>query len=125
MLILWSLADLRRLYYMAGVENKPTVFLFNDTQVVMESFLEDINNILSSGEVPNLYKPDEFEEVRLKYFFDTFQILRELCALQNPCLQTFFKNSALSAWLAIAINVSNDWNLFIITAPFNLDSAVL
>ncbi|XP_065175861.1 dynein axonemal heavy chain 2-like isoform X2 [Sycon ciliatum] len=56
--------DLRRLYYLAGVENKPTVFLFNDTQVVMESFLEDINNILSSGEVPNLYKPDEFEEVR-------------------------------------------------------------
>uniref|UniRef100_H2ZI86 Dynein axonemal heavy chain 2 n=1 Tax=Ciona savignyi TaxID=51511 RepID=H2ZI86_CIOSA len=48
----------------AGVENKPTVFLFNDTQVVEEIFLEDINNILSSGEVPNLYKPDEFEEVR-------------------------------------------------------------
>ena len=46
------------------MENKPTIFLFNDTQVVDESFLEDINNILSSGEVPNLYKPDEFEEVR-------------------------------------------------------------
>uniref|UniRef100_H2ZI79 Dynein axonemal heavy chain 2 n=1 Tax=Ciona savignyi TaxID=51511 RepID=H2ZI79_CIOSA len=56
--------DLKRLYYQAGVENKPTVFLFNDTQVVEEIFLEDINNILSSGEVPNLYKPDEFEEVR-------------------------------------------------------------
>ena len=55
--------DLRQLYYQAGVENKPTVFLFNDTQVVEESFLEDINNILSSGEVPNLYKPEEFEEV--------------------------------------------------------------
>jgi len=57
-------ADLRQLYYQAGVENKPTVFLFPDTQVVEEAFLEDINNILSSGEVPNLYKPDEFEEVR-------------------------------------------------------------
>lgn len=45
------------------MENKPTVFLFNDTQIVDESFLEDINNILSSGEVPNLYKADELDEV--------------------------------------------------------------
>ncbi|XP_053403796.1 dynein axonemal heavy chain 2-like isoform X5 [Mercenaria mercenaria] len=56
--------DLKKLYYQAGVENKPTVFLFNDVQVVEEGFLEDINNVLSSGEVPNLYKADEFEEVR-------------------------------------------------------------
>ena len=56
--------DLKRLYSICGVEDKPTVFLFNDVQVVEESFLEDINNALSSGEVPNLYKPDEFEEVR-------------------------------------------------------------
>lgn len=59
----YILSDIRKLYYQAGVENKPTVFLFTDTQVVEETFLEDINNILSSGEVPNLYKPDEFEEV--------------------------------------------------------------
>ena len=61
-------ADIRKLYYQAGVENKPTVFLFTDTQVVEETFLEDINNILSSGEVPNLYKPDEFEEVDVHLF---------------------------------------------------------
>jgi hypothetical protein len=61
-------ADLKRLYFTAGVENKPTVFLFVDTQVVEEVFLEDISNILSSGEVPNLYKPDEFEEVNPLYF---------------------------------------------------------
>lgn len=60
--------DLKRLYYMAGVENKPTVFMFTDTQVLEETFLEDINNILSSGEVPNLYKPDEFEEVNISFF---------------------------------------------------------
>ncbi|XP_052104325.1 dynein axonemal heavy chain 2-like isoform X7 [Mytilus californianus] len=56
--------DLKRLYWQAGVDNKATVFIFNDTQVVEEGFLEDVNNILSSGEVPNLYKADEFEEVR-------------------------------------------------------------
>lgn len=59
------LLDIKRLYRLTGVENKPTVFLFNDTQIVDESFLEDINNVLSSGEVPNLYKPDELSEVRL------------------------------------------------------------
>ncbi|XP_060146271.1 dynein axonemal heavy chain 2 isoform X6 [Globicephala melas] len=56
--------DIKRLYLQAGVELKATSFLFVDTQVADESFLEDINNILSSGEVPNLYKADEFEEIQ-------------------------------------------------------------
>nr|XP_057923809.1 dynein axonemal heavy chain 2 isoform X2 [Doryrhamphus excisus] len=55
--------DVKKLYRLTGVDSKPTVFLFNDTQIVDESFLEDINNILSSGEVPNLYKQDEFVEI--------------------------------------------------------------
>ncbi|MEQ2203297.1 hypothetical protein XENOCAPTIV_028271 [Xenoophorus captivus] len=62
--------DIKKLYRLAGVDNKPTMFLFNDTQIVDESFLEDINNILSSGEVPNLYKQDEFVEVCV--VFSTF-----------------------------------------------------
>lgn len=80
--ILFFPSDIRKLYYQAGVENKPTVFLFTDTQVVDESFLEDINNILSSGEVPNLYKPEDFEEVSY-YMYSTC-----LCALLN-CLTIY------------------------------------
>lgn len=36
-----------------------------DSQIVEEEFLEDINNILNSGEVPNLFEGDEFEKVVL------------------------------------------------------------
>lgn len=34
-------------------------FLFSDTQIVNESFVEDINNMLNSGEVPNIFPNDE------------------------------------------------------------------
>lgn len=86
------MTDLKRLYYLTGVENKPTVFLFNDTQALEESFLEDISNILSSGEVPNLYKPEEFEEVCGKLMENrctsVFFIL-----FRNPWTRSNFKNS--------------------------------
>ena len=39
------------------------MFLFVDTQVVFEGMLEDINNILNSGEVPNLFANDEWEKI--------------------------------------------------------------
>jgi dynein heavy chain len=51
--------DIKKMYVQAGVENQPTVFLFTDTQVKETSFLEDINNILSSGVVPNLFPEEE------------------------------------------------------------------
>nr|XP_055061459.1 dynein axonemal heavy chain 6 isoform X1 [Misgurnus anguillicaudatus] len=55
--------DLRKLYRMAGVEGQDMVFLFTDTQIVVEEFLEDINNMLNSGEVPNLFEKDELKQV--------------------------------------------------------------
>lgn len=67
-ILLSLLSDIKNLYRLTGVNNKPSVFLFNDTQIVDESFLEDINNILSSGEVPNLYKQDELAEVCWRTF---------------------------------------------------------
>eukprot|EP00898_Chlorokybus_atmophyticus_P006606 jgi/Chlat1/6947/Chrsp52S06617 len=55
--------DLRNLYKMAGIAGTPVVFLFTDTQIVEEGFLEDINNILNSGEVPGLYDLDAKERI--------------------------------------------------------------
>uniref|UniRef100_A0A8C7CH11 Dynein axonemal heavy chain 12 n=1 Tax=Oncorhynchus kisutch TaxID=8019 RepID=A0A8C7CH11_ONCKI len=39
------------------------VFLFTDTQIKMESFLEDVSNLLNTGEVPNLFATDEKAEI--------------------------------------------------------------
>ncbi|MBZ3876523.1 Dynein heavy chain 7, axonemal [Sciurus carolinensis] len=39
------------------------VFLFTDTQIKKESFLEDVNNMLNAGEVPNLFALDEKQEI--------------------------------------------------------------
>lgn len=82
--------DLKKLYFMTGVDYKPTIFLFNDTQVLDESFLEDINNILSSGEVPNLYKADEFEEVsNIQYNYSSVTRLLCVCSSSVTCLLFF------------------------------------
>lgn len=42
----------------------PGDFVFcNLLQIVVEEFLEDINNMLNSGEVPNLFEKDELKQV--------------------------------------------------------------
>jgi dynein heavy chain len=38
-------------------------FLFADTQILQEGFLEDVNNLLNSGEVPNMLLKEEIEEI--------------------------------------------------------------
>ncbi|GFH07742.1 uncharacterized protein HaLaN_02585, partial [Haematococcus lacustris] len=51
--------DLKRITRHAGAEGKPAVFMFSDSQIKQESFVEDINNLLNSGEVPNMFPYDE------------------------------------------------------------------
>lgn len=47
----------------AGCDGKPSTFLMTDTQIMYESFLEDINNILNTGEITNLYLPEDFDRM--------------------------------------------------------------
>jgi dynein heavy chain len=58
-----SLVSLQKIMLQSGVSGKPVVFLFTDTQIVSESFLEDINNVLNTGEVPNLWQVDELNKI--------------------------------------------------------------
>jgi len=52
-----------------------TVFLFADTQIIQESFLEDINNLLNSGEVPNLFETPDMDEI--------YTAMKPICAMEK------------------------------------------
>ncbi|XP_028430624.1 dynein heavy chain 1, axonemal isoform X1 [Perca flavescens] len=56
--------DIKSIMLKAGLQDLQITFLFVDTQIKSESFLEDINNILNSGDVPNLYASDEQERIQ-------------------------------------------------------------
>ncbi|EPY20242.1 dynein heavy chain, axonemal [Strigomonas culicis] len=56
--------DLRTLYKACGVKRQQKVFYFSDNQIMYPSFLEDLNNMLSSGEVPNLFAKDDLQQIR-------------------------------------------------------------
>lgn len=44
--------DLMKMLKRSGADpGRPSVFLFSDTQITDEGFVEDINNLLNSGEV--------------------------------------------------------------------------
>merc|ERR1719191_2100063 len=51
--------DMKKLLMKVGGQGRETVFLFNDSQIKDEGFVEDINNLLNTGEIPNLFPPDE------------------------------------------------------------------
>jgi len=47
-----------------GLTEKPSAFLMCDTQIFNELILENLNNCLNSGDVPDIYKAEDWEEIR-------------------------------------------------------------
>ncbi|XP_062830068.1 dynein axonemal heavy chain 9 isoform X4 [Anolis carolinensis] len=56
-------ADLASQYITAGVKNMGTVFVMTDAQVADERFLVLVNDLLASGEIPDLFPDDEVENI--------------------------------------------------------------
>ncbi|XP_006892767.1 PREDICTED: dynein heavy chain 3, axonemal [Elephantulus edwardii] len=55
--------DLKKIMLQVGVATKSTVFLFSDNQIKDESFVEDINMLLNTGDVPNIFAADEKADI--------------------------------------------------------------
>ena len=95
--------DVKKLYLQAGCENKRVVFLFNDTQIKDERFLEDINNILSSGVVPNLFGKDELPAI-----YD---------AVRKPAISAGFDETADSLWRFFIDRVRSNLHVVLAMSP--------
>lgn len=66
--------DIRELYKSAGHKRQSTTFLFTESEIKDEVFLEILNSILSTGEVPGLFAKDEMlamtTDLRLDFLKD-------------------------------------------------------
>ena len=54
---------LKELMFSTGIDGEHLTFVMTDNQIVSESFLEDINNMLNTGEVPNLMIPEDKDKI--------------------------------------------------------------
>ncbi|XP_029423391.1 dynein heavy chain 11, axonemal [Nannospalax galili] len=55
--------DLANLYVRTGAKNMPTVFLLTDAHVLDESFLMLINDLLASGDIPDLFSDEDMDKI--------------------------------------------------------------
>ena len=55
--------DIKKILRKSAEGSNHTIFLFTDTQIKEESFLEDVSNLLNTGEVPNMFPIDEKNEI--------------------------------------------------------------
>lgn len=55
--------DIMKIMMRAGCDGRPTTFLFTDQQIKEESFLEDINMLLNTADIPNLYPSEEKQDI--------------------------------------------------------------
>ena len=53
--------DLRKMYNKAGVRCEGISFLFTEGQITNERFLVFINDLLASGEIADLFPPEDVD----------------------------------------------------------------
>jgi dynein heavy chain, axonemal len=72
--------DIKTIVKKVSASENQGAFMFTDIQIKEESFLEDVSNILNTGEVPNLFNLEEKNEILEK--------MRQIDRAKDKTLQT-------------------------------------
>jgi dynein heavy chain len=56
-------ADLQTMYRKSGLKGEQMAFLFTDQQIADERFLVYLNDMLSSGDIPGLFAPEDQDDI--------------------------------------------------------------
>ena len=56
-------SDLQAMYRKTGIRQEKLLFLFTDNQITNEKFLVYLNDLLASGNIPDLYTKDEMDAI--------------------------------------------------------------
>ncbi|XP_045464438.1 dynein axonemal heavy chain 8-like isoform X2 [Harmonia axyridis] len=79
--------DLKYLYRVAGLDGQGISFIFTDNDIKDETFLESMNNILSSGEIANLFPKDEIDEIQS----ELIPILKKIQPKTPPTVENLYE----------------------------------
>ncbi|XP_043498185.1 dynein axonemal heavy chain 7-like isoform X3 [Polistes fuscatus] len=89
--------DIKAIMRKATATELHSTFIFNDFQIKEESFLEDISNMLNSGEVPNIFNNEEKAEICEK--------MRQIDRQRDRALQT---DGSLVALFNLFVQIARD-----------------
>jgi hypothetical protein len=121
--------DMKTLMKMCGSTSLPTAFVLSDVQIIGTFQLEDISDLLITGEIPNLFERDELEALKAEivqaellvdedpwqFFKSRVRQYLHLILIFSP-FGSVFKESILS-YPALRTETTIDWYM-----PWSIDS---
>lgn len=90
----------------SGCERRPNVFLLADTQIIHEQFLEDVNCILNTGEIADLYEKEDMD--RMAESLEKFMREQRIPPSQDNIYSTFIKQLRLNFHIILCMSPVGD-----------------
>lgn len=97
--------DIKTVLMKAGIECHPQTFLFVDTQIINEQQVEDLNSILNSGDVANIYQEADMEEINN--------------ACKGDCIKKNLQPNRMNVYAQYLLRVKNNIHLTIAMSPLS------